>query len=160
MSTLALTRSDFSDKFANIQSYITPAALDLINRSETLKEAVRRYQDDDKTADAVLDTSKEPNAATHRPRREGNGNEDFITVGKDTLGNSIDLVRVLSHELGHHAVEGIDGIVTNGRNLAAAGRNFDALVDSCLLSEGYAALATARVAKELLDRGLTGADQF
>jgi len=91
---------------------------------------------------------------------EGVGKEGYITFGVDTLSNSIDLVRVLSHELGYHAVEGIDGIVTNGRNLTAAGRNFDALVDSCLLSEGYAALATACVAKELLDSGLTGADQF
>ena len=71
MSIPALTPSDFGGKFAGIQSYITSAALDLINRSETLREAIRRYQDDRKTADVVLDTSNKPSAATYRPPRRG-----------------------------------------------------------------------------------------
>jgi len=85
VSTPALTQSDFGDKFAAIQSRITPAALDLINRSETLKEAVRRYENDDYTRPVDLDELSKPNAATYQPPSPTE--RGYITFGMDTLSN-------------------------------------------------------------------------
>lgn len=158
MSSPALTQSDFGDKFAAIQSRITPAALDLINRSETLKAAIRRYENDGRTRAVDLDDDTTPNAATYQPPGEGDGTDGYITFGVDTLRNSIDIVHVLSHELGHHAVEGLGDLITNARNSAYAKGDFEGLEKSCHLSEGYALLKSAKVAEEIVNSGVTGSD--
>lgn len=156
MSTPALTQSDFGGKFAAIQSYITPAALNLINRSESLKEAIRTYQNDNDVRKVDLDTSDKPASATYRPpvpQRKG-----YATFGANTLSDGVKAVQVLSHELGHYAVEGFGGAVSNARNSAYDERDFEGLEKSCNLSEGYARLASAKVAEEILSSGLTGVD--
>lgn len=46
MKTPALTLSDFGGKFKNIKLHVTNEALALVNKSETMKELIRSYQED------------------------------------------------------------------------------------------------------------------
>jgi hypothetical protein len=145
--------ADFGRKFAAIQSYVTPETLALINKSETLKEQFRSYQIDNKTDNVVLDSTGKLNAASYTlpssPTDTVAARLGQATFGSNTISTPEKFITVVSHELGHHDVEGPNSLIGNARANTAANKDANGYEAACHLTEGYARLATAKVIDEI-----------
>jgi Ca2+-binding RTX toxin-like protein len=151
MTTAALTLANFNGKFLGIQQFVTPAVLDLINRSETMKAQIRSYEADTTVGKVVLDASKRDAASYTVPIAGSTSDEGkgFATFGINRLSTPEDFIRTVSHELGHYAVESPGAVIANARANTAAARDTAGYAAACQLTEGYARLATARVIDEI-----------
>jgi hypothetical protein len=121
MTTLALTLSDFNGKFKDIKPYISSNTLSLINKSETMKEQIRSYQADIQTQAVTLNTEK-PNSASYSVPRLAAGKLDkgFASFGINRINTPEGFIEVVSHELGHRDVEGLNSILGLARASAIA----------------------------------------
>lgn len=152
MTTAALTLANFNDKFFGIQQYVTPAVLDLINKSETLKAQIRSYEGDENVQAVVLDGEK-PGAASYTIPVPAQQNQPFkfgfATFGLNRINTPEGFIQVVSHELGHYAVENPGATIANARANTAVTQNVAGYEAACHLTEGYARLATAKVIAEI-----------
>jgi hypothetical protein len=153
MTTSALTLADFGPgtKFFALQTAITPKVLELINKSETMKDQFRSYQIDGKTNPVVLDTAGTPDGASYKlptssatPQGQGQA-----TFGSNSINTPEKFIKVVSHELGHHDVEGPNSVIGNARANATSNKDANGYEAACHLTEGYARLATAKVIDEI-----------
>lgn len=159
MTTVALTLTDFDGKFKNIKSYVTNDTLALINKSETMKEQIRSYQADTQTKVVILDTAK-PDAASYTAPVPAKGREPaqsgVASFGTNRINTPEGFIQVVSHELGHYAVESPGAAIANARASAISTGDRAAYEAACYLTEGYAALASAKVIDEIMANSATG----
>lgn len=153
-SDITLDEISSSKKFQAIQNYFTADALDLINRSETMKSMVRAYEQSTVTIKAELWTGSNGNAAAAQYRVPAkviieDDDKGQLSLGTDRISTATGLVDVLSHKLGHFVVENPGAIISNARANAWEAKDAAAYADACHLTEGYARLATAKVVAEI-----------
>ena len=144
---------------------ITQAALNLINKSETLKANIRAYAVSINTDGAQL--VENSNAGSYQiPFR---GELGLMKIGSNRFDTPEGTFNILSHELGHFKIEEPGAAIANARGNAQAAGDRVAYEAACNLTEGYAkynefqsrleALETNRATAAAQGRQLTTEEQ-
>lgn len=124
---------------------ISAAALNLINRSETLKADIRAYQAAETTDLVKQDANANAGSYTVPGQEKG-----FLSIGLNRLSTPESTVDILAHELGHFKVEGPNGAITLARAAATAASNSEALQGACHMTEGYGRYNEVKVRREIM----------
>ncbi|MBS0339871.1 MAG: hypothetical protein JSS56_05060 [Proteobacteria bacterium] len=147
MKTAAITLDwirNSGNKFSEFN--ISVDALNLINKSETLKAEIRAYASSENTARG--NTNINPGVAQYQPA--GSNKEGVLQIAADKLSSAESTFNVLAHELGHFSVEEPGAIISNARANAVANVDIVAYQNACNLTEGYAKYNEVIARNELL----------
>ncbi|SDJ06849.1 hypothetical protein [Variovorax sp. OV700] len=154
--TTAITAEWMADKNNKFKAYnISPDALAMINRSETLKADMRAYAASDYTVAA------EVNPRTGAGEYSTPMSKDFpgyLHIASDRFDTSEGTVSILAHELGHFRVEEPNAAIATARSNALTGKDKAAYESACHLTEGYAHYNEVKVRDEILETNRLAAE--
>lgn len=146
--TPSITAEWLADKKHRLSAYaISPDALAMINKSETLKADMRAYAASDFTAAGLLN-GKANTGEYLTPAGESKG---YLHIAPDRFSTPEKTVSVLAHELGHFRVEEPRAAMANARAHALAAKDKAAYESACHLTEGYAHYNEVKVREEILE---------
>lgn len=146
--TPSITAEWLADEKHRFSAYtISPDALAMINKSETLKADIRAYAASDFTVAGLLN-GKANTGEYLTPAGEAKG---YLHIAADRFSTPENTVSVLAHELGHFRVEEPDAAMANARAHALAVKDKTAYENACHLTEGYAHYNEVKVREEILD---------
>lgn len=146
--TSAITAEWLADEGNKFVKYnISPEALAMINRSETLKTDMRAYQASGFTAAGKVNRQ----VGTGEYVTRAGEDKGHLHIAPDRFNTPENTVSVLAHELGHFRVEEPDAAMANARAHAMAAKDKVAYENACHLTEGYARYNEVRVRKEILE---------
>ena len=152
-ATAAITLDWLRSDASKLQGYnISADALNLINKSETLKADIRAYAANIHVDSGLVNPKAGageynvyiPATATSVAR---NG---FLNIAADRFSTAESTFNILAHELGHFRVEEPGAAVANARANALAGDDKAAYENACNLTEGYAHYNEVKARNEVL----------
>lgn len=146
--TPALTSEWLVDEKNRFGAYnISPEALALINRSETLKADMRAYANSDFTTFGRINSQ----AGAGEYSTNVGDKKGYLHIARDRFSTPENTVSVLAHELGHFRVEEPDAAMAKARAHALAAKDKAAYENACHLTEGYAHYNEVKVREEILE---------
>ncbi|MET3439444.1 hypothetical protein ABIC94_000189 [Variovorax paradoxus] len=157
MSTFAtaLTAEWLADEKNKFKAYsISPEALAMINRSETLKADMRAYASSDYTADGRVN----PKAGAGEYSTPTGKIKGYLHLASDRFTTPEGTVSILAHELGHFRVEEPNAAIATVRANALTGKDKAAYESACHLTEGYAHYNEVKVREEILETNRLAAE--
>lgn len=153
--TPAITAEWLADKNNRFSRYnISPEALAMINKSETLKADMRAYAASGFTIAGVVN-SKANAGEYSTPVGETKG---YLHIASDRFSTPEGTVSILAHELGHFRVEEPDAPIATARANALTGKDKAAYESACHLTEGYAHYNEVKVRDEILETNRLAAE--
>ncbi|MGJ3702214.1 hypothetical protein [Variovorax sp. AFSI2.2] len=154
--TTAITAEWLADEKNKFKAYkISPEALAMINRSETLKADMRAYASSDYTAAGRI--NPEAGAGEYRTPVDKD-NPGRLRIALDRFTTPEGTVSILAHELGHFRVEEPNAAIATARSNALTGKDKAAYESACHLTEGYAHYNEVKVREEILETNRLAAE--
>jgi hypothetical protein len=143
--------SNENNKFSAFK--ISVDALNLINKSETLKSDIRAYAANNHVVVGEISSTKGLGQYnTYVAASELTGKKSgYLEIAADRFNTPESTVDVLAHELGHFRVEEPGAVIATARANAWTAQDKLAYENACNLTEGYARLNEVRVGNELVE---------